>query len=262
VKVGSEGSQIVHLHDGREWEHFNEWMKVHRPIDRWSASFKELWMNCLREISNGAAQMLETLGNDFGVEIRYLRNTLRVWFVPLFDSRPAFRRPLAEEPIPKDKWFTSSDLMAFSAPSLEQAQNEPTILFGPGHTLQERYPDPEVQGGKIALIAFEQNRVQKLPNDLDRMQSSLQRQIACNQRIMEAEAEIAGINSDLPRFLWGMRFTDEEQVIICANGSESMKRNEEQIAGQFGSKGTAKWPPPTRFLTAWPTRENQQFYQR
>jgi hypothetical protein len=39
VKVGSDGSQIVHLHEGREWEHFNEWMKVHRPIDLWSATF-------------------------------------------------------------------------------------------------------------------------------------------------------------------------------------------------------------------------------
>jgi hypothetical protein len=36
-------------------------------------------------------------------------------------------------------------------------------------TLQERYPDPEVQGGKIALIAVKQMRAQKTPNDLDRM---------------------------------------------------------------------------------------------
>jgi hypothetical protein len=39
VKVGSDGSQIVHLQEGRDWEHFNDWMKVHRPIERWSASF-------------------------------------------------------------------------------------------------------------------------------------------------------------------------------------------------------------------------------
>jgi hypothetical protein len=69
------------------------------------------------------------------------------------------------------------------------------------------------------------------------MQSSLQKQIAYNQRIMEAEAGIAGINSDLPRFLWEMKFTDEEQVIICVDGSESLKRNEEQIAGQIWIQG-------------------------
>jgi hypothetical protein len=34
-----------------------------------------------------------------------------------------------------------------------------------------------------------------------------------------------------------MKFTDEEQVIICVNGSESMKRNEEQIAGQIWIQG-------------------------
>jgi hypothetical protein len=37
VKVGAEASQIVHLHEGREWEHFNEWMKVHKPMDKWAA---------------------------------------------------------------------------------------------------------------------------------------------------------------------------------------------------------------------------------
>jgi hypothetical protein len=66
-------------------------------------------------------------------------------------------------------------------------------------------------------------RAQKPPNDLDRMQSTLQKQIAYNQRIREAEDGIAGINCDVPRFLWEMKFTDEEQVIICGNGSESMK---------------------------------------
>jgi hypothetical protein len=37
VKIGTDGSQIVHLHEGREWEHFNEWVKTHRPLDRWAA---------------------------------------------------------------------------------------------------------------------------------------------------------------------------------------------------------------------------------
>jgi hypothetical protein len=94
-------------------------------------ALKELWMERLREISNGVAQMLGTLGNDFGVVIRYLRNALKVWFVPLFNSQPVIKRPLAEEPIPKDKWFSPSDLMAFSAPPLDQVHDEPTILLGP-----------------------------------------------------------------------------------------------------------------------------------
>jgi hypothetical protein len=192
--------------------------------------------------------LLETLGNDFGVEIRYLRNVLRVWFVPLFESKPVIKRPLAEEPIPKDKWLTPSDLMAFSTPPVDQVQDEVAILFGPECTLHERYPDPEVQGGKIALIALKRMRAQKPPNDLDRMQSVLQKQIAYNQRIMEAEDEIAGINCDLPRFLWEMKFTEEEQVIICVNGSESMKRNEEQIAGQLWIQGDRQMAASNKVL--------------
>jgi hypothetical protein len=85
-------------------------------------------------------------------------------------------------------------------------------------------------------------------NDLDRMQSSLQKQIEYNQRIMEAEAGIAGINCDLPRFLWEMKFTDEEQVVICVNGSESMKRNEEQIAGQIWIQGDRQMAASNKVL--------------
>jgi hypothetical protein len=64
--------------------------------------------------------------------------------------------------------------MAFTFPTLpdSQVREEPTILFGPGSRLQERYDDPEVQGGKIALIAFKQNTAQKPPNSLDRMHST------------------------------------------------------------------------------------------
>jgi hypothetical protein len=63
--------------------------------------------------------------------------------------------------------------MAFTLPPMpdDQVREMPTNLFGPEHFYQERYDDPEVQGGKIALIAFKQNRVQKPPNGLDRMHS-------------------------------------------------------------------------------------------
>jgi hypothetical protein len=39
---------------------------------------KELWMIRLRETSNGVAQCLESIGNEFGVQMRYLYNSLRV----------------------------------------------------------------------------------------------------------------------------------------------------------------------------------------
>jgi hypothetical protein len=92
--------------------------------------------------------------------------------------------------------------MAFTHPARpdDQTSEEPTILFGHGSRLQERYDDPKVQGGKIALIAFKQMRAQKPPNGLDRMQSTLLKQVADSQRVIEAENDIAGINRDAPTF--------------------------------------------------------------
>jgi hypothetical protein len=112
--------------------------------------------------------------------------------------------------------------MAFSYPPLENVGEEPAILFGPGAFLQERYDDPEVQGGKIALIAFKHLRAQKPPNGLDRTQSTLLKKIAYNQRVMEAEDGIAGINCDVPHFLAEMSI--DKPVIVCVNGSQEMKR--------------------------------------
>jgi hypothetical protein len=129
--------------------------------------------------------------------------------------------------------------MAFSSPPLpdDQIREEPIILFGHGNFIQERCDDPEVQGGKIALIAFKHFRVQKPPNGLDRMHSTFLKQIAYNQRVMEAEDQIAGINCDVPHFLSDMTLDPEERLIICVNGSEEMKRNEEAIGGQFWIQG-------------------------
>jgi hypothetical protein len=207
---------------------------------------KEMWMQRLREISNGVAQMLALLGEDFGVTVRYIHNGLRVWYVPILSVQDGVKRPLAEEPCPKDKWYSHTDLMAFTHPTKpdDQTLEEPRILFGPGSSLQERYDDPEVQGGKIALIAFKQKRAQKPPNCLDRMRSVLLKQIAYNQRVMEAEEEIAGINCDAPEFLSDMKFVPEEPVVICVNGSEEMKRNEEAVGGQL-------WMQSGRKMTAY-----------
>jgi hypothetical protein len=103
--------------------------------------------------------------------------------------------------------------------------------------LQERYADPEVQGGKIALIAVKQIRVQKPPNGLDRMRTTFLKQVAYNQRVLEAEHEIAGINCDIADFLSGMSLDPADQVVICVNGLEPMKRGEEAVGGQLWMQG-------------------------
>jgi hypothetical protein len=118
---------------------------------------------------------------------------------------------------------------------MEEVHEEPSILFGPGSYLQERYADEEVQGGKIALIAFRQMRAQKPSNGLDRMQSTFSKQVAYDERVLEAESEIAGINYDVPHFLEDMSI--DEPVLVCINSSEEMKRDEEAIAGQLWVQG-------------------------
>jgi hypothetical protein len=142
---------------------------------------------------------------------------------------------MAEDPSPKDKWYSANGIMAFTFPLLEEVHDEPQVLFGPEGQLQERYGDEEVQGGKIALIAFRQMRAQKPPNYLDRMQSTFSKQVAYNQRVLEAESQIAGINCDVPHFLEDMSI--DEPVSVCINSSEEMKREEQAIAGQLWVQG-------------------------
>jgi hypothetical protein len=111
-------------------------------------ALKEPWLEKLRDISPTVAQNLETLGNDFGMRVRYLYNNLRVWFAPNSSIQAGINRSLAEDPVPKDKWV-SHDMIVFSYPPMSdgEVKGSPIALFGPGSILQERYDDPEVQGG-------------------------------------------------------------------------------------------------------------------
>jgi hypothetical protein len=129
--------------------------------------------------------------------------------------------------------------MAFMIPPIpdEEIGDIPSKIFGPDHIFQERYADPEVQGGKIALIAVKQIRVQKPPNSLDHMNSRYQKQVAYNDRIIKAEKEIAAINADIPEFLCQMNLDPNNQVVIVTNGSEEMKRDEAAYAGQLWMQG-------------------------
>jgi hypothetical protein len=212
--------------------------------------FKELWMERLRGISEGVAQSLASLGDDFGVSIRYLFNSLRVWFAPIGSIQARGNRSLAEEACPKDNWYSTSDIMAFTFPTMpdEQVREEPKILFGPGSRLQERYDDPGVQGGKIALIAFKQNKVQKPPNCLDRMHSTSLKQVSYNDRVIEAEKEVSGINCDVADSLSRMTLDPADQVVMCVNGSEEMKRDEEAVGGQLWMQGDRKMTAYNRVL--------------
>jgi hypothetical protein len=73
------------------------------------------------------------------------------------------KRPMAEDPSPRDKWYLANGVVAFTFPLLDEVQDAPQRLFGQEAEFQERYADEEVQGGKIALIALKQMRAQKPP---------------------------------------------------------------------------------------------------
>jgi hypothetical protein len=69
------------------------------------------------------------------------------------------------------------------------------------------------------------------------MQSRYLKQVAYNDRVVEAEKEMASINTDVLDFLVGMTLDASEEVVICVNGSEEMKREEEAVAGQLWMQG-------------------------
>jgi hypothetical protein len=242
--------------DGRTYEFWLEMTLQPLAEDDGSSSFycrviKNMWMANLQKNSPYVAYAFDRghLEDNFSYKVRYLFNKVRVWFVPNGSLEAGFSRSLAEEPCPKDKWISPSGLMAYSIPPIPDHDigNLPTLLFGPGAHKQDRYDDPEVQGGKIALIAVKQARVQKPPNFLDRMQSTFLKQVAYNQRIMKAEEEISGINCDVADFVSQMSLDPAEEVIIYVNCSQEMKKGEKAMAGQLWVQGdrmmTASNPP-------------------
>jgi hypothetical protein len=152
---------------------------------------------------------------------------LQIWFTPA-DFKDW--KPLLESPLVRDKWVTD-DAYALSYPTVadEQARKSAELLFN--GVFQERYDDPEVQGGKIALIAANSKTVQKPPNCLDRMTSRFLKQVAYNERVLRAEDEIATINCDIADFFSGM--SSSGTITVCINSGPTMKKNEPVIGGQF-----------------------------
>jgi hypothetical protein len=63
------------------------------------------------------------------------------------------------------------------------------------------------------------------------MTARKQKQIAYNERVLQAEDEIAGINCDIADFLSGMSSTGT--IPVCINAGASMKRNEKILGGQL-----------------------------
>jgi hypothetical protein len=201
----------------------------------YAGALHQLWIWKLRQVSPRVAADCDTV-TDFSYSMRCQGNALKVWFVPRAHYEGGITKSLAEQPISKDKSFTN-DMIAYSQPTMSDdiAVYHASILFG--GRIQERYPDPEVQGRKIALVAVNNNIVQKPPNSLDRMHASLRKQVAYSQRLLSAENEIAGINCDIAEFLSQMRVNPSEPITVCVNAGGSFKLHEQHLGGQLWLQG-------------------------
>jgi hypothetical protein len=216
-------------------------------------ALEQLWLARLRQMFPQVAAACESVGTYFGYQMRYQGNVLKVWYAPNAHIEAGLNQPLAEIPTVKDKWIhqeliphpeaedewltIETVVLTYPPMKVRFTMNSAKILFGPQARLQERYPDPEAQGGKIALIASNNNIVQKPPNSLDRMHASLPKQVAYNQRVLSAEDEIAGINCDVAEFLSQLSPNPGEPVIVCVKSGESLKRHEECLGGQLWIQG-------------------------
>jgi hypothetical protein len=103
-----------------------------------------------------------------------------------------------------------------------------------------RVSNPELPGGSTALVAINNNEMQKPPTALGRMHASCQKQIAFNKWVVEKENEIAHINSEMADFLIDMDLGLTTFVFL--NVGERM-RCTQQVCGQL-------WINVSRKMTA------------
>jgi hypothetical protein len=173
--------------------------------------------------------------------MRYQGNALRVWFTPEEVAAAGLDKPLAEVPIVKDRWISNdAEVLSYPPRSDEVAAKCAQLPFG-GVT-QRPYPNPEVAGGHIALIATNNNPMQVPPPTLYQMHASLQKQIAFNRRMLKAENQSAGINSGLGDFLQDMSFEESDPVFVGVGVGHTMRGNQ-RVGGQL-------WIQSDRQMTA------------
>jgi hypothetical protein len=196
-----------------------------------------MWTAKPRELCPDLADQCESY-SQYELKMKYLRNDLRVCFIPEELRAARKDRVLRDAPTQKDKWY-STDTLVLTFPPQTDEQFAPDLaryLLG-GILQEERYPDPEVQGGKIALVEVQQELVQKPPNTLDHMHSSFLKQVAYDQRVFKAEDATASINTELADFLLKFSADPADQVVICVSAGEQMKRHERAVAGQLWMQG-------------------------
>jgi hypothetical protein len=157
---------------------------------------RQLWLSELSSLSLRIALECTNRGQNFSCKMRYQGNTSNIWLTPIASILAWLDQPLAETPCPKDKWVSEEGFVSTHPPIADEHSAKSALLLF-GRQIQDGYDDPEGQGGKIALIVDNTNNlVQHPPNSLDRLDSSLPKQVAYTQRILRAGPEIDGINCE------------------------------------------------------------------
>jgi hypothetical protein len=156
------------------------WFKMVLPLQPeedegrvYPSILKNLWLEKLGELSPAIPQVCQGFGSELRYRMKYIMNGLRVWFIPTVLYEERGDHVLREAPTQKDKWYSFDTLVLIYPPIQDESIIPGLAQFLFNRTLQEeRYNDPEVQGGKIALIKVQQQSVQKPPSSLDHMHSS------------------------------------------------------------------------------------------
>jgi hypothetical protein len=98
---------------------------------------------------------------SFTFRMCYQGDTLRVWFTPEEVVAAGIDKPQAEVPLAKDLWVRNEARVLTCPPMSEEvAAGSAQLLFG-GAIQGTRYPNPEIAGGHISLIATNNNPVQE-----------------------------------------------------------------------------------------------------
>jgi hypothetical protein len=201
----------------------------------------EQWKTRLREMSPWAAFRFANQEVRYTMKMRYQGNILRGWFTPE-ELAAAGAVPLVELSVPKDGWVSpEAEVLAFPLLPPEMEERAAKILFN-GVDQGVREPNPEIPGGRIALIATNSNLVQEPQASLERIHAFLSKQIAFNRRILKTEDEISGINAEMRGFLQEMSLDPRILLYVCVNFGHTM-RGSQLIWGQL-------WAQKSRQFTA------------
>jgi hypothetical protein len=104
--------------NGKRYEY---WMRITLfpiPDDEDPTIYLREVYQLVKERLRPITQQLDVLGDNFNYRMKYVMNSIRIWFVTQVTFEEGYTRPFAEESCPKDKWFSESGLMAFMIPTI------------------------------------------------------------------------------------------------------------------------------------------------